>query len=462
MRFCDAFGIRRGETVAFVGAGGKTSAMFRVGRELAMDGWRVLATTTTRLAEEELALAPAAVGVGDDFEAALRMVWRQLSLHRFVLVYRVVSGGKVWGLAPEAISRLTDRVNSDVMLVEADGARRLPFKVPRVNEPVIPPGTTLVVPVVGLDVIGKPLDDEHVFNPEPLTEIYGFPEESPIYAAWVAQALRHNDIGLRGVPAGVRVVPLLNKADDRLRQMQGRAVARIALRTPARTEESRIDAVVIGAAQRARPALEVRRRVGAVVLAAGLSTRMGRPKVLLPWGRQTVIEAIVRRLWRADLSEIVVVTGYKSRQVEAAVAPAQRAGAPVRCVYNPIYRAGEMLSSFQAGVDALSDQAAACLLTMGDQPLLSGRVLWMLLEAYARGQGGIVAPAYEGKRGHPVLFDRVHWPELLALEPGERPRDVLRRHDGAVRLVPVRTDWVLRDIDTPADYARARREVGLA
>jgi len=78
-----------------------------------------------------------------------------------------------------------------------------------------------------------------------------------------------------------------------------------------------------------------------------------------------------------------------------------------------------------------------------------------LLEAYAVGPAAIVAPAFQGRRGHPVLIDRRHWAELLALGPGLAPRDLLSRHAADTRLVPVQTDLVLRDMDTPDDYRQA-------
>ncbi|MCZ7546262.1 MAG: selenium cofactor biosynthesis protein YqeC [Anaerolineae bacterium] len=150
MKLRDALGIRRGEVVAFVGAGGKTSALFRLGHELAAEGWRVLATTTTRMAAEELRMASSTLALGaNGHDATVRDVWRQLNRYGFVLTYNRVSRGKVIGLAPNAVEWLIDRVNSDALLIEADGARRLPFKAPQPHEPVVPDGTTLMVPVAG-------------------------------------------------------------------------------------------------------------------------------------------------------------------------------------------------------------------------------------------------------------------------------------------------------------------------
>ena len=457
MRLREALDIRRGDIVAFVGAGGKTSLLFRLGHELAQEGWRVVATTTTRMAASELEMAPSTLALGANGNRTnVRDVWRRLNAYGFVLAYNRIARDKVLGLKAHQVEWLADRVNSDALLIEADGARRLPFKAPRPHEPVVPAGATLVVPVVGVDVIGQPLDEQHVYNPAPLSEIYGFAPGMPIYAAWVAQALRHEDIGLRGVPPGARVTALVNKADTALLRARARVVARIALRTREGEEEPRIQGVAVGSARRLESGWELHRRVGAVVVAAGSSTRMGQPKVLLPWGNGTVIESIVNRLRGAHLSEIVVVTGHARARVEAALAQQ-----PVRLVHNPDYATGEMTSSVQAGLRALGPETAACLLVLGDQPLLRGRVIWQVLSAYTRGLGRIVAPSYRMRRGHPVLIDRAFWPAILALGAGEAPRDVIRMHGDELYHVVVDTDWVLRDIDTPEDYAQALREAGL-
>src|SRR5579863_649965 len=110
--------------VAFIGAGGKTSALLRLGAELSAEGWRVVGTTTTRVAAAELALAPGALAIGDSLRPAA--VSRALTQHGFVFLYRRVIGDKAIGLSVETVNALADAVDSDVTLIEADGARRLP------------------------------------------------------------------------------------------------------------------------------------------------------------------------------------------------------------------------------------------------------------------------------------------------------------------------------------------------
>lgn len=442
MRLRDALGIQRGDVVAFVGAGGKTSALFRLAHELREDGWRVLGTTTTRVAMYEVEQAPFWTPLRADMSPSQIREW--LNEHGFVFLYgtREASRHKIIGLHPEVLAGIVDSVNSDALLIEADGARRLPLKAPRNHEPVIPPDTSLVVPVGGIDALGQPLDEDHVYNAARISERYGFPEGAEILPPWMAVILRDAELGLRGVPEQARVVALLNKVSlqphDRER---ARRVAQLILRS------DRVDAVALGAMQVPdHPVHELQRRVGVIVLAGGMSARMGRSKPLLPWDGRTVIETIVTRLLAARPAEIVVVTGYQADGVRRALGDL-----PVGIIHNPDFERGEMLSSLQAGLRALPDSVAACLVVMGDQPFIDGRVVGQVLTAYAEGQGNIVAPVYRGQRGHPVLFDRRFWPDLLALESGA-PRDVIRRYPDQLATVEVDTDSIVRDIDTPEQY----------
>ncbi|MEW6578583.1 MAG: selenium cofactor biosynthesis protein YqeC [Chloroflexota bacterium] len=449
----EALRVQRGDVVSFVGAGGKTAALFRLAAELRAESWRVLATTTTRVASYEVAQAPAAVQVTGAVTSG--HIRDQLGEHSFVFLYAAgdaENAHKVVGLPPAAIAGLIDSVNSDVLLIEADGARRLPFKVPRAHEPVIPPETTLVVLVAGVDALDQPLDEAHVYNAARLCDRYGFVEGERLIPPWMAVALRDPELGLRGVPDDARVCVLLNKTPGKgYVHRRARRVAQLVLRS------ARIEAVALGAMQSpGEPVWEVQRRVAAIVLAAGESARMGQPKPLLPWDRgQTVIEVIVARLVALRLAEIVVVTGHRAEDVARAVEYL-----PVRVVHNPDYRQGEMISSVQAGLRALPQEIAACLMVMGDQPALSACVVDQVLLAYGHGRGEIIAPVYEGRRGHPVLFDSRYWPELLALEAGA-PRDVIARYPDRLHLVPVDDDSILRDIDTPEQYRRERRLAGL-
>jgi molybdenum cofactor cytidylyltransferase len=439
--------------VAFTGAGGKTSALLRLGRELAAEGWRVIGTTTTRIGAEELLSFPArlAIRAGNLRPEAIS---RTLSEHGFVFLYERIAGDKVIGIGPGVVDSLLDAVDSDAILVEADGARRLPFKAPHAHEPVVPTATTVLVPVVGIDVVGQPLDAEHVYNPDAMIAQYGYAEGERIKWPWVASVLRDPTLGLKGLPERARAVALINKvpASGLPRNLAG-LIARLALR------ELRLEAVATGAVQNNPPVNELHRRIAAVVLAGGLSRRMGQPeqsKVLLPWDGRPIIRVIADRLKRMRLDDIVVVTGHVATKVRLALADE-----PVRIVHNADYREGDMLSSLQTGLRALGPEMAACLIVLGDQPQLDNRIVGQLVRAYAQGHGKIVAPSHNGRRGHPILVDRCFWSEILDLPQGAAPRDVINAHAEDTAYVKVDTDNVLRDIDTPEDYREALRRAGL-
>ncbi|PJF36694.1 MAG: putative selenium-dependent hydroxylase accessory protein YqeC [Candidatus Thermofonsia Clade 1 bacterium] len=460
MRLREALNVQRGEVIAFIGAGGKTSALFRLGHELAAEGWRVLATTTTRIAAEELVHVPSVVATdASGTYPRPEALSRALSQHGFTFLYHTVvnSGGveKVVGVAPEMINKLLDNVDSDAILIEADGARRLPFKAPYAHEPVVPSATTLAVPVVGIDCVGQPLDEAHVYNPQAMIDEYGYPYGERVRWMWVASVLRNPTLGLKGIPERARIAALINKVPESgLGRNLARLIGRLALREP------RLSAVLCGSVQAAEPIYEVHQRVAAVILAGGLSRRMGLPessKVLLPWeGDKPIIRVIAERLKRMRLDDIVVVTGHVAERVRAALKEE-----PVRFAHNADYATGEMLSSLQVGLRALDESIAACLVVLGDQPQIDGRIVGQLMQAYAEKRGKIIAPSYKGKRGHPILIDRSLWQDLLALPHGGAPRDVINANAHQTYYVIVDTDSVLRDVDTPDDYRQARRHADL-
>jgi len=185
MNLTTAFSIQTGDHVAFVGGGGKSNAMFRLGRELAAAGRRVLLTTTTRIFAAQIAQAPAHV-IFDPRQQTLTGLLPALeeAVARRGQVLLIgaadAESGKAFGLGPEVVDALTRSGRFDVVLNEADGSRMRPFKAPAPHEPVIPATTTLVVPVVGLDVLGRPLTDEHAHRAARIAELAGVPLAAPV------------------------------------------------------------------------------------------------------------------------------------------------------------------------------------------------------------------------------------------------------------------------------------------
>jgi molybdenum cofactor cytidylyltransferase len=448
MKLHQAFNVVRGDVVAFTGAGGKTSALIGLGYELQEAGWRVLATTTTCIAEEQLPLMPHYMR----YDAGMNAISLALTQHGFVFLYDVVRGSQVYGPRSAWLRELLDSVDSDVLLIEADGAGGLPLKAPYDDEPTIPDEASLVVPVASLSALDLPLDEEHVYNPKPIMEKFGFPHGSKICSPWIAQVLRDDDLGLRGIPQRARVVAFLNQTpEEGYKRHRAQMIAKMVLRSP------RMDGVALGAVRGANPVLEVQRSLGAVVLAAGRSSRMGAPKVLLPWSNgQSIVEHIVAQLIRSRIDHINVVTGFYADDVKERVKPM---GA--KAVHNRQHKTGEMLSSIKAGLRAMPDNVSAALIVLGDQPRIEAKVIYELLRAYAEVQGDLIIPSFEMRRGHPILLGRRFWQEVLALPRSGSMKSVINKYQDEIVYINVDTDSILRDVDTPADYEQERLRAGL-
>ena len=186
----------------------------------------------------------------------------------------------------------------------------------------------------------------------------------------------------------------------------------------------------------------------AIVLAAGMSARMGAHKVLLPFGGTTVIAHIVDSLARSAIDRTFVVVGHEGPRVAAALA--DRA---VTIVANPDYAAG-MLSSVRCGLRALPEECDAALVALGDQPRITAALVDAMLRAYRTSGKAIVVPVFEGARGHPLLFSTRYRDEILSGYADVGLRGLLAAHAGDVLDLPVEDPSILADMDTPEDYER--------
>jgi molybdenum cofactor cytidylyltransferase len=209
VKLSDALGMRRDEVVALVGGGGKTTAMFRLAREMVERGGRAITTTTTRIFGAQIKLAPAHVAVAGLTREHLSAA---LAAYRNVLVIGDTdrNTGKAEGVSLDLFTRLRAWCPGVCILNEADGSRMRAFKAPAPHEPVIPAETTLVVVVVGADIFGKPLDDEHVHRRGLVSALSGAGLGTPITPEIVARVLAHPEGGRKGVPAGARLSILIN------------------------------------------------------------------------------------------------------------------------------------------------------------------------------------------------------------------------------------------------------------
>ncbi|MHB8381211.1 MAG: nucleotidyltransferase family protein [Candidatus Binataceae bacterium] len=190
-------------------------------------------------------------------------------------------------------------------------------------------------------------------------------------------------------------------------------------------------------------------RIDAILLAAGESRRMGFPKPLLRLGDETFIAHTLRLILPA-VGQVIVVVGAHAERIRAAIF----ADARITIVENPNYAEGQ-LSSLKAGLIALAPEASAAMVHLADHPVVVGATYLAVAEAYRRTRGPIVIARHAGRRGHPAIFDRSIFPELLAAPLSLGARAVVNAAPARIVYSDVDDPGVALDLDTPEDLVRA-------
>jgi molybdenum cofactor cytidylyltransferase len=185
-----------------------------------------------------------------------------------------------------------------------------------------------------------------------------------------------------------------------------------------------------------------------IILAAGSSSRLGRPKQLLPLGDRPVLAHTLANALASSLDGVIVVLGHAADTIRA-----QIDFGPARVVLNERYAEGQS-TSLHVGVATLPPETAAAIFILGDQPLIGPAVLDALIAAYRDTAAPIVQPNYDGQRGNPVLIARALFPELLTVTGDQGARNVLRAHAADIRVVPIPGTTPTDDLDTEEDYHR--------
>jgi CTP:molybdopterin cytidylyltransferase MocA len=203
--------------------------------------------------------------------------------------------------------------------------------------------------------------------------------------------------------------------------------------------------------------------IPAIVLAAGLSTRMGgRSKALLEIGeRETFLTRIIESFHGAGVNDVVVVVGHEADAVRASVIdrgiPLQPdSDRAIRLVFNPDYETGQ-LSSLLAGLNAIDGPGVrAMLMTLVDVPAASAATIRRVMDRYLETNAPVVRPVRGDEHGHPVLIDRRLFDELRRADPATGAKPIVRAYASELGNVAVVDEGAFFDVDTPADYARLR------
>jgi molybdenum cofactor cytidylyltransferase len=426
-------------TVAFVGAGGKTTAMFCAAQELAP----ALVTTTTHLGAWQASMA----NLHFTWDPSDPMPEMEATLSNGITL---VTGSldeateRFRGLTAPQLENLKQLAGSYnlPLLIEADGSHQKPLKAPAEHEPVIPNVVDIVVVVAGLSGLGKPLTGEHVHRAERYSALCGLKMGENITDRALVNLLTHPDGGLKNIPAGAQRVALLNQADTPKLQSRANEIGQALLST--------YDSVVIASLDPAldfprKPVMAVKEKIAGIILAAGKASRFGKPKQLLDYRGQSFVRNVAETALKAGLSPVVVVIGAEAEQVEEAIH-----GLPVTIVQNPDWENGQS-TSICAGLRECRSAGGAIFL-LADQPQVSVEVLRALVERHSQDLPAVLAPYVFDQRANPVLFDRVTFQDLLALQGDTGGRAIFSKFS------PRYLNWydkrLLLDVDTPEDYEK--------
>jgi len=249
----NALGIQAEEVISLVGAGGKTTLMFRLAKELVLSGKKVVTTTTTKIFEptvEEtnfLFIDPDEGKIKDFVRHHLDQY------HHITVAQGRIGSRKLKGISPNLVKELWSLHCMDTIMVEADGAAGRTIKAPREGEPVFPSNTTLVVAILGVDGMGRELNEENVFQPERISKMTGISIGERMTDEGMAILMTHPEGIFKGAPSSSRVVPFLNKVDIPNGVEKGKNISRKIFEKKHR----QIERIVLGQLKKEPPVAEV-------------------------------------------------------------------------------------------------------------------------------------------------------------------------------------------------------------
>ncbi len=439
LTLAQALRINSSSCVAFIGAGGKTTAMFQLARQLHSP---VIVTATSHLGIWQIGFADQHI-IAETFAA-----WEEFDhgLKGILLVTGEIEQDRTKPIKKDLLNSLREfcGYHSIPLLIEADGARQKPLKAWAAHEPPISSFTDQVVQVVGLSGVDRSLSNKYVHRPEIFSELSGLKIGEAVTTAALVNILTHTKGGLKNIPISARRVALLNQADTAELQAVAHGMVQSLLRA--------YHSVIISSLEQEK-IFAVHEPMAGIILAAGASMRFGKPKQLLDWKGQPFIRVVAKTALEAGLSPVIVVTGANSEQIEAAVRDLD-----AKIVKNAEWKNGQA-SSIKAGLLTLNptplptrDRIGGAVFLLIDQPQVTTSILRALIEKHAEGLYPIVAPLVMDQRANPVLFDRTTFSDLMTLEGDVGGRAIFHKHH--VEYLPWHDDRLLLDVDTPEMYQR--------
>lgn len=444
MRLIDALRVESSSRISLVGSGGKTSAILCLGKE-----W----------GKQSILAATAHFGVDKTGFVGRHLIWEPSTPPDIASIRldqtTILTGPQrdefiLFGVDPsqwEFIKRLADIHHVPVFL-ESDGSKTRPLKAPAAHEPPIPDWVNHVVVSVGLSVLGQNLNDQSVHRPEVFALLTGLEKTQPVTIDSIITMLKHPEGGLKNIPTGARKTVLFNQVDT----VMDLSILQEFEESLLETYDSVVFASLLNATNQYRAdeqpdgVIKTVEKTAGIILAAGNSKRMGKPKALLNWGGIPFVRACVLQAIAAGLNPIHIVAGNEYDVILNAVSDL-----PVVVVKNHEWQTGQS-SSIRAGIKSFTEKVGSAIFLLVDQPQIPQTLIRQLVTEHSLTQASIVLPESGGRRANPVLFDRVTFPDLLKLQGDVGGRSIFSHYP--IKAIPWNDEIILLDVDTPEDYDR--------
>jgi probable selenium-dependent hydroxylase accessory protein YqeC len=249
----ESLGLKTREAISLAGAGGKTTLMFRLAKELFLAGKKVVTTTTTKILEPASG-ETVSLFINLDEEELKQFVHKHLDEYKHITIARErLESGKLKGVSSDLVNDLWSSNEIDYIIIETDGAAGRPVKAPREGEPVIPSSTTLVVAILGVDGVGMEVSEENVFQAERVSKLTGIPISGKMTDEGMAVLLTHPKGIFKGAPPSSRVIAFLNKVDIPNGVIKAKGIAQKIMER----KHPQIERVVLGQLRIEPPVVEV-------------------------------------------------------------------------------------------------------------------------------------------------------------------------------------------------------------
>jgi molybdenum cofactor cytidylyltransferase len=458
MELINALRYKRPQSVAFVGAGGKTSAIFKAGRELVakvdheLPIKTVFVTTSTHIGAWQAKLADQIrfIHSNDDIDKLAADI-----PHGIMLLAARENNHLLEGIRPDLLGKVFELAKDQniPLLIEADGSRMHPLKAPAAHEPNIPDFVQTVVVLAGMLGLRKPLAKAWVHRPELFGELAGIKAGETITTEALVKVLISERGGLKNIPSGARKVVILNQADTVELQDLASSMAVPLLNTYHSVVVASIKPInfenlidIMDAVTFNGETHQVVENIAGIVLAAGGSSRFGRPKQLLEWKGEPLVKHVIRAAREAGLSPVVVILGASAEEIMPIVESGD-----LRIVINDRWEDG-LSGSIKAGVESLPGEIGGAVFLQADQPQIPAQLIKQLVKAHQQTLNPILAPKVNGQRGNPVLFDVTTFSDLKRLTGDMGGRQLFKQYP--IEWITWDDTDILWDIDTPEDFQK--------